>query len=102
MNIGIRVILSSCLMLSSATAFACSFDTDCAVGSECVKKSGQINGYCAGGLNPGNDNDKRPVRDPLDINKTAGDTCNFDTDCGPGSKCLKQSGYIKGVCVRGH
>lgn len=88
------------VLLFPAISFACSFDTDCDVGSKCIKQSGQIYGYCAGGLNPGNDSDKRPVRDPLDINKTAGNTCSFNTDCGPGSKCLKESGHIKGVCVR--
>jgi len=81
-------------------SLACGFDTDCDVGSKCVKKPGQIYGYCAGGMNPGNDNDRQPVRDALDINQTAGDTCNFDTDCGPGSRCSKQGGNISGVCVR--
>ena len=27
--------------------------------------------------------------------------CQFDTDCEPGSKCLKASGSIYGVCVGG-
>ena len=63
------------------------------------KKSGQINGCCVGGLNPVNDNDLRLMCDPLDINKSAGNTCSFNTDCGPDSKCLKESGYIKGVCA---
>ena len=27
--------------------------------------------------------------------------CMFDTDCSPGSKCLKASGSIYGVCVGG-
>lgn len=91
------VLLTLC---APSLATACSFDTDCSVGSKCIKKSGQIYGFCAGGLNPGNDNDRRPVRDPLDINKSAGNTCSFNTDCGPGSKCLKGNGQIKGVCVR--
>ena len=38
--------------------------------------------------------------DPLDINRTVGNTCQFSTDCGPGSKCMKQSGQINGVCIR--
>lgn len=93
-------IVALAALLSPTLSLACSFDTDCDVGSKCIKESGQIYGYCAGGLNPGNDNDREPVRDPLDINQTAGDTCSFNTDCGPGSKCLKDGG-IKGVCVSG-
>jgi hypothetical protein len=27
--------------------------------------------------------------------------CQFDTDCEPGSKCLKRAGSIYGVCVGG-
>lgn len=88
------------VLVAPGISFACSFDTDCSVGSKCIKGMGQIYGYCAGGLNPGNDNDRVPVTDPLDPNGTAGNTCSFDTDCGPTSKCLKEPGFIKGVCIR--
>ena len=27
--------------------------------------------------------------------------CQFDTDCSPGSRCVKESGSIYGVCVGG-
>lgn len=83
-----------------ASAWGCSFSTDCAVGSQCVKARNQINGICVGGLSPGNKNDQRPVYSPLDPNRTVGNTCSFDTDCGPGNACLKQRGYINGTCVR--
>ena len=35
-------------------ASACSFDTDCQIGSKCLKQSGSIYGICAGGMSPGN------------------------------------------------
>lgn len=80
--------------------FACSFDTDCEVGSKCLKSTGSIYGVCAGGMSPGNSNDRQPVEAPLDINHTYGNTCSFDTDCGPGSKCMKSNGNIYGVCMK--
>jgi hypothetical protein len=82
---------------TSATA-TCMFDTDCQPGSSCIKRGG-LYGVCAGGLFPGNRNDNQPVYDPLDVNRTQGNTCMFDVDCGPGSKCVKGSG-IHGVCMR--
>ena len=81
-------------------ALACSFDTDCNPGSKCLKSQGAIYGVCHGGISPGNKNDKQPVTAPLDTNRTYGNTCSFDTDCGPGSKCAKENGSIKGVCLK--
>lgn len=81
-------------------AMACQFNTDCEVGSKCIKSSGSIYGVCMGGMSPGNKNDDKPIYAPLDTNKTYGDTCQFNTDCGPGSKCIKESGHIYGVCIR--
>ena len=87
------------LLLASTPAMACSFDTDCRPGSQCVKESGNIYGICTGGLSPGNANDRQPVSSPLDVNGTYGNTCSFDTDCGPGSRCVKDAS-IHGVCMR--
>ncbi len=83
----------------SSQAWGCSFDTDCSPGSVCLKQGGALYGVCAGGIMPGNRNDRQPVYAPLDPNGTYGATCSWDTDCGPGSHCLK-SGGIYGVCVR--
>ena len=93
--------LAAFALFIPALSFACSFDVDCSPGSKCMKARGDIYGVCAGGLFPGNNNDRQPVRAPLDINQTYGNTCSFDIDCGPGSKCLKDRGAIDGVCVRG-
>jgi hypothetical protein len=85
----------------SSAVFACSFDTDCAPGSHCLKSSESIYGICAGGISPGNSNDQQPVYAPLDLNHSTGNTCSFDLDCGINAKCLKGSGSIYGVCVPG-
>ena len=49
---------------------------------------------------PGNQYDREPVYAPLDVNRTYGNTCQFDTECGPGSKCAKSVGSINGTCVQ--
>ena len=90
--------LTALLLGMAAPASACQLDTDCEVGSRCLKRGG-IHGVCYGGLSPGNRNDRQPVYDPLDPNRTVGNTCSFDVDCGPGSVCAKKGG-IDGVCLR--
>jgi hypothetical protein len=95
-----KVVLTV-LILSVATAsLACQFDLDCSIGSKCLKQTGKLEGVCVTGTNPGNDNDKKPYRDPLDISKKVGDTCSFDLDCGIGNYCAKESGSLKGVCLK--
>jgi hypothetical protein len=96
----INMLLALAALIPIGSA-ACGFDTDCSPGSKCVKARGEIYGICAGGLFPGNKNDQQPVSAPLDLNRTYGNTCSFDVDCGPGSKCAKSSGAIDGVCIKG-
>ena len=91
-------ILVIIFIIGSPNVIACSFDTDCDVGSKCVKQRGNIYGWCVGGLNPGNQNDRRPARDPLDLTGKKGNTCSFDLDCGVGGKCVKGGG-IYGTCL---
>ncbi len=52
-------------LLASPAALPCSFDTDCDPGSKCLKRSGSIDGVCAGGISPGNRSDRQPVKAPL-------------------------------------
>ncbi len=86
------------LSLLSFSVFACEFDTDCNVGSECYKPNGGIYGWCVEGLYPGNQNDTEPASDPLDITGKKGNTCSFDVDCGVGGQCVKGDG-IYGTCL---
>lgn len=91
------LLIALCMLVPSVT-MACSFNADCDPGSRCAKASGSIYGICVGGISPGNRNDKEPVYAPLDVNGTYGNTCSFNTDCGPGSACVKEGG-IEGVCM---
>lgn len=93
------ILVAFVLIGFSKISLACSFDTDCNIGSKCMKSSGSLYGYCMGGLNPGNQNDRRPARNPLDMTGKQGNTCSFNTDCGIGGKCVKGSGSIYGTCI---
>jgi len=99
-KIGTKYLLAAlALAFSTVESMACSFDTDCSPGSKCVKPSGRVIGMCTGGHFPGNQYDLKPYSDPLDPNRTAGKTCSFNVDCGPGNHCQKGLG-IYGVCIR--
>ncbi len=98
--VGIGLLAASLFLAIPSAGNACQFNTDCAPGSKCLKASGSLYGVCVGGISPGNKNDQQPVYSPTDPNRTYGDTCQFNTDCGPGSVCVK-SGGIYGTCMRG-
>lgn len=99
MNSIVKYSLVSAALMFGSSAFSCQFTTDCQPGSQCLKQSGSLYGVCAGGISPGNSNDRVPVQAPLDLNKSYGNTCSFNTDCGPGSACVK-SNSIYGVCIK--
>ena len=84
------------LLAGISPAYGCMFDTDCGIGARCIKQSGSIYGICAGGVQPGNQWDQRPVRDVY--GGSTGNTCSFSYQCGYGHKCVKSG--LHGVCVR--
>ena len=93
------VVIAGLLLGAPHLSYACGFNTDCSPGSKCLKASGALYGVCVGGIYPGNSNDSQPGYAPLDINRTYGNTCSFNTECGPGSVCVK-SGGIYGTCMK--
>src|SRR5579871_1502602 len=80
-----------------APASACVSFGDCAIGSKCIKRSGNLYGVCKGGPTPGNAHDKHPVYDPLDPDGTFGDACTFDSNCGVASRCARRRGASVGT-----
>jgi len=93
-SIIMKVAASIILILPLTYAFSCQFNTDCEVGSKCVKNGG-LYGYCMGGMNPGNSYDNQPA---TDIRGGGGYTCSFNTDCDVGYRCAKSG--IQGVCLK--
>ena len=98
----ITIILSLAL---STPGLACSFNTDCEVGSKCMKQRGQLEGVCVGGLFPGKSEDERSKeqnQNPYNWKRdrgSEGNRCSFTTDCDVGQMCLKESGRLYGVCL---
>jgi hypothetical protein len=94
-----KKIILLLLVSFSSLSFACSFSTDCSVGSQCVKSSGSLYGYCVGGMFPGNDYDRVPAYNPFDLSGKQGNTCSFDLDCGVRGNCVKSGGNLNGTCM---
>lgn len=88
-----RAALAAALFFSSSYAVPCQFDSDCDVGSRCVKNG--MYGYCMGGMRPGNTNDRTPA---TDSGGGGGYTCSFSSDCKVGYECVKSG--LQGVCMR--
>lgn len=93
--------LAAFIAFTAGPAMACSFNTDCNVGSTCMKQRSSMEGVCVGGMSPGRPDDSRQSRAPTawQNQQSHGGQCSFSTDCGAGSMCLKEAGRIYGVCV---
>ena len=79
-------ILLTILCLSSTSAFACMYDTQCEAGTMC------LNGACVR-VHSSDDADV-----PVKQNPSKGKTCSSDGDCVEGARCIKGSGP-SGVCL---
>lgn len=99
-NLMYYLLTLSIFLVMQSNAISCEFNTDCEPGSKCIKVSGSLYEVCVGGIASGNSNDKVPVSAPMDLNQTYGNTCQFNTDCGPGSTCVRSSGSIYGTCMK--
>lgn len=101
-----RALLFAAAILAATPALACGFNTDCNVGSKCVKRSGALYEVCVGGMFPGRpesqEEQQQKNRDPYrwSTSKRNGEQCSFTTDCEVGSVCLKEAGRLYGVCFK--
>jgi hypothetical protein len=95
------LIVVTILCLTSTSAFACVFHTDCNPGATCE------DGVCSDqkALQNQNDNDSpssnandKPLASQPQ-SRTKGKSCSYDDDCNHG-RCIKGSG-MKGVCIGG-
>ena len=82
------VILVTILCLTSTSAFACMYDSQCEAGTVC------LNGACVRVHSSGDDDV------PVKQNPSKGKTCSSDDDCDEGARCIKGSG-LGGVCLGG-
>lgn len=100
MNI-LRFVLLLCL---SNSVFACYSDYDCGYGNRCVKPAGSysLSGSCVTITDQyGNKDynaDKNWGRGGYGA-KTV-DSCQWNTDCNIGFKCMKEAGQLYGLCVK--
>lgn len=86
------------------SALACNSDYDCGYGNHCVKPAGShgLSGNCVIMT------DKNGIKDyNADKNWGTGgygaktvDSCQWNTDCSIGYKCLKENGQIYGLCLK--
>lgn len=103
--IKLKAIFYGLTLIASLDAFACEYNTDCEIGSTCVKKQFELEGICMAGISPGNSNDRKPYNpepyvQPKFKSSTVGNTCSYNMDCAIGESCMKESGSLEGVCMK--
>lgn len=87
-------------LLGSEVGLACSLDTECGVGSTCIKSGSSVYGVCTvssyghWGKKPEDSGTK-----PYGSDK-AGDSCTGSYECGVGGQCIKVGSAIYGVCTK--
>lgn len=93
------LVLASLIFFIGRTASACRYNTDCAIGSVCLRSTNwDEHGVCTGGNKPGNSWDRTPVYNQNNSRDRIGQTCRYDTDCGLYRSCVKGAYEMRGVC----
>lgn len=84
----------------SQTAFACMGNYDCDMGQICVKAQGNVgmDGVCVTPTDRWGNPSNRIPSPSVSPETVRG--CMYDTQCGIGGQCVKQSGDMYGICMR--
>lgn len=96
------LLLISCAIFSTS-AFSCRTDYDCGYGNRCIKPEGSYSlyGSCVtptdkyGNKDYNSNNSWGKGSQPREV-----DSCSFNSDCGFGYRCMKESGQLYGLCIK--
>lgn len=95
-NIMLGIIIIILIVIRCSLAHACSYDTDCEVGSKCTKEGYQPYGVCTNSTYSTGNRDSGPR---YGLGSHAGEICAFRSDCSPGARCIKEHTYdVTGTC----
>lgn len=99
-----RQILFLLFFISFEHAFGCNSDFECGYGNRCVKASGTY-GYSGSCVTPTDQYGNKDYSADRGWGRsgfgaTAVPSCSYNTDCGFGFKCMKESGQLYGICVK--
>ena len=92
------------LMVFSSNAFSCNSDYDCGYGNKCVKPEGTYS-YLGSCVTPTNEYGQRDYNSSYNgwgsnSGPAVVSSCQFNTDCGIGFRCMKEAGQIYGLCSK--
>lgn len=98
-----KMFLVLSFVFFSAGAFACRTDYDCGYGNKCIKPAGSysLTGSCVTPTNEYGQRDYNSYKgwgnnsQPREVS-----SCQFNTDCTFGFKCMKEAGQMYGLCTK--
>ncbi|MCZ6785178.1 MAG: hypothetical protein O7G30_17900 [Proteobacteria bacterium] len=90
--------IAAAILLAAGSAGACMSSKDCGPNTQCRKSSPELPGICMGTLEPGDGTVAPHPIQPYDPTAGIGFPCQFITDCGPGTRCVRNLDTGQGSC----